>query len=88
MRDADHQDRDPLILDPGDYAVIADAPAPVAGMLADQRAADRARVVKGGDALFERLDDPRGHFAIELAQFLRGRRQELNRPGQARLSNR
>ena len=33
-------------------------------MLADQRAADRARIVERGDALFQRLDDPRYDLAV------------------------
>jgi len=66
MRHAHDQHRDPLVLDPRHHAVITDAPAPVSGMLADQRAADRSRIVERGDAFFERLDDPRRDLPVEL----------------------
>ncbi len=67
MRHAHDQYRDPLVLDPRHLAIIADPPAPISGMLADQRAAGRSRVVERADALFERLDDPRREPPVENA---------------------
>ncbi len=51
-----------------DHAVIAETPAPEPGMFAGQRAAGRAGVVERGDALFERLDDPRRDLSVEERQ--------------------
>lgn len=64
MRHPHHPHRHPLILDPRHHAGIADASAPVADMLPDQRAADRARVVEDGDALFEGGEDARRDLAV------------------------
>ena len=33
MRNSHHQDRDPLVLDPRDHAIVADPPAPETGVL-------------------------------------------------------
>ena len=87
VRNADDQYGNPLILDAGYDAVVADPPSPKSAKLAGESRTERPRVVEHGNARFERRDDPRGLGPSEFLQFLRRGWEELNRPGQARPSS-
>jgi hypothetical protein len=49
MRHAHDKDRDTLIYDACDHAIVTDPPAPITFMLALQRRSQRARILQRGD---------------------------------------
>src|SRR6266511_2679410 len=84
MADGEHEDDEALVLEAANEAEVADAIAPQPRLVGDQRLAEAARIVVGGDALAQIPADGQLHGAIELAELLGGVEIELNRPGQAR----
>ncbi len=72
MAEPDHHDSDLAVTDVRDHAMVADAVLPEpAELVAFQRCAQRARVIRGGDALPQEPDDPARDGPIEPAQLIR-----------------
>jgi hypothetical protein len=79
VRDAQHQDSDPLGLDARDHAIIADPSAPQAAEFARQCAPRPARITEPRDARLERLGHAFRFGPAEFGKLLFGGRKKFNR---------
>lgn len=86
MPHGDNDNQQPPVLDSGDYAVVFEAPAPVAGVVAHHGFAPTAGIIQCSNQL-KASDYASGMGLNQFAQLLARRRIEFKRPGQVRASS-
>jgi len=79
MADPEHGDETLGVLNPRDYAIVADPISPkFAEPLTLQRLTDRTRIFEKGDSVAEKAENTSGGLGIELIEFARRGPLELN----------